>query len=123
MTTPTVEISADAAPTASQRIARTGGQVGTGGFIIVIVAWLARLFGVDLDPGPGVEMPPEVTAAFIGLITLLAAWRMNPREKVGSAVGAVVVEATMNPGVEPDDWHHQQLRSQAARAQSRGGLT
>lgn len=91
--TPFVEISADAAPTAGQRIARTGGQAGAAGFVVVLAAWVLRLLGVDLDPGAGVEMPTEVTVALSGLLTTLAAWAMNRPEKVEQVPQAVTVAA------------------------------
>lgn len=60
---------------------RTTIQVGTPAAIVVIGSWIARSFGIDLDPGVGEEMPPEVVAAWIALVTVgMAVW-MNPKPK------------------------------------------
>lgn len=58
--------------------------------IVVIGTWLLALFAVDLDPGPGTDMPAVVAAAFSNLITVLIAWRMN--RKALTAVQTEVVE-------------------------------
>lgn len=63
---------------------RTAVQVGTPGALVVLGSWLARLQGIDLNPLPGVEdMPPEVVAAWVVIITVLLAFRMNPKPKAG----------------------------------------
>ena len=58
---------------------RTAIQLGVPAAIIVIATWLARLFGLDLDPGPGVDMPAEVVAAWGVILGLVFAFRMNPK--------------------------------------------
>lgn len=59
---------------------RTAIQVGTPGFLVIIGTWYARLKGIDLNPLPGEEeMPADVVSAFIGLVTVLLAVRMNPK--------------------------------------------
>ena len=58
---------------------RTMQQVGVPGATVIVLAWLLRLFGIDLNPIPGNEdMPPEVVAAAIVIATQLLANRMNP---------------------------------------------
>lgn len=59
------------------RVGRTSLQVGIPGAIVVIGTWAARLAGLDLDPGPGVDMPADVVAAWVVVVTIAAAWRMN----------------------------------------------
>jgi hypothetical protein len=63
----------------TSRIGRTTAQVGVPTAIVVVASWLARLFGIDLDPGAGVDMPPEVVAAWVAVLTVGAAWAMNRR--------------------------------------------
>lgn len=60
------------------RVGRTLTQVGVPSGIVVIGAWLARLAGLDLNPLPeSEEVPADVVAAFIALLTYLSARRMN----------------------------------------------
>lgn len=59
------------------RIGKTTVQVGTPTALVTIGTWLARLFDFDLDPGPGVDLPAEVAAAFVGVLTVVLAFRMN----------------------------------------------
>lgn len=59
------------------RIGKTTVQVGTPTALVTIGTWLARLYDVDLDPGAGVDLPAEVAAAFVGVLTVVLAFRMN----------------------------------------------
>lgn len=60
---------------------RTTQQVGMPSALVVIGAWIARLLDVDLNPLDGSEdMPPEVVAAFIAVVTVVTAIRMNPKQ-------------------------------------------
>lgn len=58
-------------------IARTGVQTSLPGALVVIFTWALLLGGVDLDPGPGTDMPATVAAAFVSVGTVIAAWLMN----------------------------------------------
>src|SRR5687767_463231 len=66
----------------SDRIGRTALQVGTPAAIVGIGSWLARLNGVDLDPGAGIDLPADVAGYFVAVITVALAWRMNPKTKL-----------------------------------------
>lgn len=59
------------------RVGRTAVQVGVPAALVTIGTWLARLADVDLDPGPGTDMPTQVAAAFVALIGVGLAWWMN----------------------------------------------
>lgn len=60
---------------------RTTIQVGLPGSLVAIGAWLARLGGLDLNPLADAEdMPTEITAAFIVVLTIALAFRMNPKK-------------------------------------------
>lgn len=72
---------ADDAVARHSKIGRTAVQVGIPTAIVTIFAWSMRLAGVDLDPGPGVEMPTAVAASFIALVTAGLAWAMNRKPK------------------------------------------
>jgi hypothetical protein len=67
-----------------------------------------------------------VSALAAGVIAVLT-WAQNALEDAAYIPSLLKAPASDGanpiPEPEPDDWHHQQLRSQAARAQSRGGLT
>lgn len=57
---------------------RTGQQAFSAGAVVVIVAWLLRLNGIDLNPlADSEEIPTEVTAAWTALMTYAAAVWMN----------------------------------------------
>lgn len=58
-------------------IARTGVQSALPGALIVIVGWWMALHHVDLDPGPGTDMPSVVTTAFTIVGTMLMSYLMN----------------------------------------------
>lgn len=60
---------------------RTAAQLTTPFAILVIFTWALRLAGVDLDPGPGVDLPTEVGGAWVTVFGLLLAIRMNPKKK------------------------------------------
>lgn len=62
---------------ASNRVGRTAVQVGTPAALVAIGTWIARLNGLDLDPGPGVDMPAEVAGAWVAVLGVLLAVRMN----------------------------------------------
>lgn len=58
---------------------RTAVQVGIPAAIVGIGSWAARLAGLDLDPGAGVDLPADVAGYFVALVTVILAWRMNPK--------------------------------------------
>lgn len=58
---------------------RTSIQVGIPAAIVGIGSWLARLCDVDLDPGAGMDLPADVTGYFIAVLTVVLAFRMNPK--------------------------------------------
>lgn len=59
---------------------RTAVQVGTPAALLAIATWLLRLAEVDLDPGAGVDMPAEVAGAWVAILGVVLAFRMNPRK-------------------------------------------
>lgn len=61
----------------SGRVGRTAVQVGTPAALVTVGSWLARLAGLDLDPGPGADLPAEVSGALVALVAFLIARRMN----------------------------------------------
>lgn len=62
----------------SGRVGRTTTQVTIPAALVVIGAWVARLADVDLNPLEGVdEMPADVVAAFVAILTVALARRMN----------------------------------------------
>lgn len=63
--------------TAGQRVGRTAFQGGTAFAAVVVLAWLARVVGLDLDPGEGDSMPAEIGAALELLLTAGVSWFMN----------------------------------------------
>lgn len=75
MSTEPVALGATVTP--NQRVARTVAQTGAAAAVIVVASWVGRLVGVDLDPGPGVDLPLEVSLAMQSIITAAVAWRMN----------------------------------------------
>lgn len=72
---------AQVAATADRARGRTAVQVGTPAAILAIATWLLRLAHVDLDPGPGVDMPAEVAGAWVAVLGVVLAFRMNPKPK------------------------------------------
>jgi hypothetical protein len=58
-------------------IARTAVQTTLPGAIIVIASWAAALGHIDLDPGPGSDLPAIVSTAFQTVGTVVGAWLMN----------------------------------------------
>lgn len=58
---------------------RTAVQVGIPAALVGIGSWLARLNGVDLDPGTGIDLPADVAGYFVAVLTVALAWRMNPK--------------------------------------------
>lgn len=58
---------------------RTAVQVGIPGSLVVIGTYVLRLAHIDLDPGAGVDMPAEVVAALVSVLTVLLAFWMNPK--------------------------------------------
>jgi hypothetical protein len=68
----------DMPPGPGTRVTRTAGQASGAAAVVVLLVWVARLFGVDLDPdGPGTNAPAEVIAAATALLSIAAAWAMN----------------------------------------------
>lgn len=65
----------------SDRIGRTALQVGIPAAIVGIGSWLARLNGVDLDPGAGIDLPADVAGYFVALIAFGLSFGMNRRPK------------------------------------------
>lgn len=73
-------------PNASQRaqdargrIGNTAVQVGVPTAIVTIGGWIALLMRLDLDPGAGTDLPTNVAASFIAVLTAAMAWLMNRR--------------------------------------------
>lgn len=60
---------------------RTAVQVGIPAALVGIGSWFARLKGIDLDPGAGIDLPADVAGYFVAVLTVLLAWRMNPKSK------------------------------------------
>lgn len=52
----------------SNRLGRTAVQVGIPAAIVGIFSWLARLKGIDLDPGEGTDLPADVAGYFVAVI-------------------------------------------------------
>lgn len=67
--------------TGSRPVGRTALQVGTPGAIVTIGTWFAQLNRWDLDPGPGTDLPAEVAAAVVVIITTILAIAMNRKPK------------------------------------------
>lgn len=59
------------------RIGNTALQTTLPGALVVLGTWAAALAGLDLDPGAGRDMPATVAAAFVTVLTIVVAWRMN----------------------------------------------
>lgn len=81
--TPAEQLDDLAAVDADGRRGRTATQVGAPAAFVVIGTWAARLANLDLDPGAGVDMPADVTAAWIFVVAMVLAWWMNRRPKGG----------------------------------------
>jgi len=64
----------------SSAIARTSVQVGTPAAIVGIGSWLARLHGIDLDPGAVVDLPADVAGYLVAVLAGLFAWGMNRKQ-------------------------------------------
>lgn len=58
-------------------IARTVTQTSVPGALLVIFTWAFALGHIDLDPGPGTDLPAVVGGAFVVVGTSLAAYLMN----------------------------------------------
>ena len=66
-------------------MARTAAQGGAAAALVVVLAWVAALAGLDLDPGPARALPLEVATAFQFLLTWAAAAAMNrPNDRPAS---------------------------------------
>lgn len=65
-----------------RKLGRTAQQLTTGAAAVILLNYVARLAGVDLDPypGDGVDLPSSVGAALLVAVGQLAAWRMNRRK-------------------------------------------
>lgn len=83
------------------RVGRTAVQVGIPTAIVGVGTWAARLAGIDLDPGAGVDMPAEVVGYFIALVTIAIAWSMNrtKSDDGGEAGQSVLVMALVAAAV------------------------
>ena len=98
--TPTVEISADAAPTREQRIARTDSQAAKAAAVVVIATWLLRLANVDLNPIAGQDDIPVEVAAALGLILtgMFGRWdnrtSLEPAQRHQKSVTVEAVDTT-----------------------------
>lgn len=69
---PTLEVTPEVVKADGQnRVAKTGGQVGGASSLLVVALWVAHQAGWHGD------MPPEVVAAVIALLTGLAAVLTN----------------------------------------------
>lgn len=58
-------------------IARTVTQGGLPTALLVLVTWAAGMSKLDLDPGPGTDLPATVAGAFVFVGLTVAAWLMN----------------------------------------------
>jgi hypothetical protein len=58
-------------------IARTSVQTSLPGAAVVIGTWAFALAHIDLDPGPGTDLPAVVAGAFVTVGTIAGAWLMN----------------------------------------------
>lgn len=63
--------------TSKERVGNTTVQVTIPTALMTVLTWFAQLHHVDLDPGPGTDMPMIVTGAFIVLLTWAMARWMN----------------------------------------------
>lgn len=96
------------------RIGRSQTQVGLPGAVVVIGAWLLRLFDIDLNPAADSrDMPPEVVAAFIVISAALLVRSMNRKPPAEPSPATDVVEAaaavagpTPPPNVDPANPRH-----------------
>lgn len=70
---------AQQAVTADRARGRTAVQVGIPAAIVGIGSWIARLCHLDLDPGPGMDLPADVAAYFVALLAYVLVVRMNPK--------------------------------------------
>jgi len=59
------------------RVGRTAVQVGVPAAILGIATWAARLAGLDLDPGAGVDLPADVAGYWVAIGTFAMSLRMN----------------------------------------------
>lgn len=61
---------------------RTAVQTGIPTALVIILVWLLRLNGIDLNPMPDVDdVPPEVATALAMVLANVLAFRMNPKKK------------------------------------------
>lgn len=65
----------------TNRIGRTVLQVGIPASLIGVLSWAASLAHIDLDPGPGTDLPAQVTNYLVALGTALGAYVMNRRRR------------------------------------------
>lgn len=72
---------AEVAATADRARGRTAVQVGVPAAIVGIGSWIARLAHVDLDPGAGTDLPADVAGYFVAVLTVVLAFRMNPKPR------------------------------------------
>jgi hypothetical protein len=63
------------------RIGRTLVQVGIPTAIVGIGTYLCALAHIDLDPGPGKDMPADVVGYFIAITTGIGAVLMNRKPR------------------------------------------
>jgi hypothetical protein len=63
--------------TADRARGRTAVQVGVPAALVGIGSWAARLAGIDLDPGAGVDLPADVAGYFVAVVTVGLAFAMN----------------------------------------------
>ena len=77
--TTVVTSAAAVAATADRARGRTAVQVGIPAALVGIGSWVARLAGLDLDPGDGVDLPADVAGYFVAVLTVGLAFRMNRR--------------------------------------------
>lgn len=66
--------------TADRARGRTAVQVGVPAAVVGIGSWAARLSGIDLDPGAGVDLPADVAGYFVAVVTVALAFLMNPKD-------------------------------------------
>lgn len=62
----------------TSRFSRTGVQAGLAGALVIILSWVLKMIGVDMDPETtSMDMPIEVSTAWTILFTALGSYLMN----------------------------------------------
>lgn len=73
---------ADQNAAADRARGRTAVQVTWPTAVVILAEWLCAMQDWDLDPySDGTGFPTTVAAAFVAILTIASAWRMNPKTK------------------------------------------